>query len=96
MTCVDCEHGAPIKVHVTHDDTKPTAPQASFRDVISKTYLASAVTPENVLGRSQARREHTIAVMGVVPTNSMILLADNEADAVNATRWTQTGTIAGT
>lgn len=84
-----------VKVHVVNQPV-PISQAPKFRDVISKTYLASTTSPENVLGRSQARLEHTVSVMGVVGTNNLIALCDNEADAQAALRFTQTGTMAGT
>jgi hypothetical protein len=84
----------PTKVEVTNAE-KIGITRRRFIDVISKTYLASATAPEGILGRSEGRLRATIAVLGTLPTNSQVVLCDNEADAGNALRWTQTGTLAG-
>jgi hypothetical protein len=84
----------PTRVEITNPE-KIGVTGRKFGDVISKTYLASTAVPESILGRSQGRTRATIAVLGTLPTNSMVVLCDNEADAGNALRWTQNGTLAG-
>jgi len=70
----------PARVHIVRDDTKPHQSERKFTNVISKTYLAST-TPELILPRSAGYRCVSIQVIGVVPTQGNVILADNQADA---------------
>jgi hypothetical protein len=86
----------PAKVHIVRDDTKAAPASKALTNVVSKTYLASTV-PELILPRSSKRSHASISVLGVVPTQGNILLADNEADANAAATYSVTvvGTIPG-
>ena len=84
----------PARVHVVRDDTKPEPARRKFRNVTSKTYLAST-TPELILPRSAGRRCATITILGIVGTAGNVVLADNEADAQAANTYSLGGNISG-
>lgn len=95
MTSTPIEEYPPARVHITGSDVQIQPTPRKFRNVTHKTYLSGA-TPELILPRSAGRRCATITVNGVLPTNSQVLLADNEADAQAATTYaTAVGTLAG-
>lgn len=91
----DTETYAPARVHIVGSDVELSPTPRKFRNVTHKSYLPGT-TPELILPRSAGRRCATITVMGVVPTNSNIVLCDNEADAGAATTYaTAVGTMPG-
>jgi hypothetical protein len=85
----------PVKVHITRDDTK-AAPESKPINVVSKTYLAGT-SAEMILPRTIKRTHAVISVLGVVPTQGNVILADNQADATAAATYSATlvGTIPG-
>jgi hypothetical protein len=93
-TYTDESEYTPARVHIVADDTKPEPAQRKFVNVTHKTYLPGT-TPELILPRSAGRRCATITVMGVLPTNSNVVLADNNADAQAAVTYATPGTMAG-
>lgn len=74
MTTLDY---TPARVHIVDDDTK-TCPK--FRDVISKTYLASTV-PECILSRSESRKQASISIVSQMnPAQSVTQSAFNSSN----------------
>lgn len=88
-----------IRVRIVGDDTPKPAPPRPMRIALAarKTYLASASQPETILPRTEFRRQAIISVIGVVATNSNILLTSSLADALTAIRSASYGqSMAGT
>lgn len=71
----------PARVHIVADDTKTVQLERKvFTDSVPHTYLSSAI-PQLILPRTTDRTQANIMILGVLPTNSFIILTDSEADA---------------